>query len=223
MNKDFLVFKDEDFFKMRFNIVTVDTSEKIIDKFPELKLYPEFASQTAVLYYPEDEVPITWPRDFICRYMLYAYDPMSPFQQIKDIDERKNKALEKAGIPSINSNPLKKGYVKEANLVLKCFFKILNDREYELWQTGNEFFSELTGNVREPLTPDLLSEDKMATTFRNRFQNFKDAIALNAELFILEQKMFSNNEDLRAIIMNKSETNNQKSGKIERLAQSKKK
>lgn len=216
MNKDFLVFKDEDFFKMRFNIITVDRTENIIDRFPELKLYPEFANT--------DLVRVTewsWSRDCVIRYIMYAYDPMSPFQQIKDINERKNKAIDKSNLfdcPGLEE--LKGGSSKDANEILKCFFKILNDREYELWQTGNEFFSELTGTVREPLGE--LTEDKMATTFRNKFQNFKDAIALNAELRIIEDKMFAGNEDLRKM-MTKNDTNNSKSGKIEQRANNKKK
>ena len=112
---------------------------------------------------------------------------------------------------------IKQGFCQEANDILKCFFKIINDRLYELWQTGNEFFSDLTAQVREAIAPEDLTPEKMAVTYRNKSQNYKDAIALNDELTKIEKVLFAGNEDLQKI-MAQSDTTNGKKGKIEQRA-----
>ena len=193
--------KDSDFNKMKFNINTVPLTHKIVDYFPELRIYPEFNDED--IEWEIGGSPITLSRDEMSRFIIFSYDPNSPLLQFPDISERKKLAYQRATgktsrVPQYIIEAMN-GNCQGVNDILKCFFKILNQRNFELWITATEFFAELTESVRQPIPPGV-ADDKMAVAYKNKNQNMNDAIALNEKIATLETHMFDGNEDLQKII-----------------------
>lgn len=217
-------YKDEEFSKMKFNIVGEFADKEVIFLYPQLRGYEVFDRElpVEVKYSEESEVDFL-NRDKVIRFSMFYVDPKSPFITLPDIEARKLLAAKKAKLDPAEKavRHLMDGYVNEANEIISALFKEYNNRLYEIWFSGVEAFSEIIGKVRSRVNEDSLADDKLLAAYKIKRVNFTDALAMHKDLEEIENNLFSGNDNLRKIVEETS-TAVIKGNKLERMAHKKK-
>jgi len=143
---------DKEFSRLRIPVHTVDRGQDILHKFKELAQFEEFSQ------YPNGD------RNNVIRYVVYAYDPESPFVKNSTLDliKRREAAAESAGfernkktgkfadstysIINMESEPVN-------NMVL-CYLKVIHNYTWVQITTDEQLFWEYTKLLNQPLSND---------------------------------------------------------------------
>ncbi len=141
-----------DFSRLKIPVHTVEKGQDIIHKFRELAQFDEFA------LYPNPN------RNNVIRYVIYAYDPESPFVKNSTLDliKRKEMAAEYAGFernkktgvfPESDCNMMNLK-IEEVNDMIFCYLKIINNYTWVQITTDEQLFWEYTKLLNQPLSND---------------------------------------------------------------------
>jgi hypothetical protein len=172
----------------KYDLTNIPQDADLLEVFPELKAYDEFAS-------------FTGDKRFV-RYVLLAYNKdCKEIGTISNIATRKETALIQAGFKKT-----KRGFEDEAvsdviamkdpdvvRLIFR-FFKIQNDRLYASWISGQELFWQQLEMVATPIDMADLGEDKAQKAMETKASNFTKSNNVSEELEKIEQRLFADNE-----------------------------
>jgi len=174
--------------------------------YDDLLQYPEFDSALVTEKYTVDageneagEPMLVYP-DFVFdtkaafKYLILVYAPDSEIGKIKDLRERKEKAVKLAKIPKdhvervlSNENPM-------IGDMLTRFFRVYEDFDYELLISGKEALVTLLEVVRKPMDSRLL-DDKERNAVKAKKECFEDAQFIMAELRKMLNELAGKSED----------------------------
>ncbi len=112
----------------------------LIDQYEELRYYPEFM----LLENP------------VLKFLMYRLDPDSPVQKV---NEKNVEAAKLAGITEDEADRCMKGQSEVFNEAMTIFFRLLNNRIWEVYQSGEIALNNLLKRVRTDISTDL-EEDK---------------------------------------------------------------
>lgn len=139
----------EGFDRLRIPVHTVEMGQDIVDKIKELQQYEEFSR------YPHKD------RNYAIRYVVYAYDPESPFVKngTYDLPKRKEAAADGAGFERNKKTGRFSDDVyemmdfknEEVNKMIFCYLRILNNYTWVQITTDEQLFWEYTKLLMEPL------------------------------------------------------------------------
>ncbi len=137
------------FNRLKIPVHTVEFGQDIVDKFRELQQYVEFSK------YPHKD------RNFVIRYVVYAYDPESPFvkNSASELSKRKEAAADEAGFERNKKTGKFTDEVyemmdfkkEEVNNMIFCYLRILNNYTWVQITTDEQLFWEYTKLLMEPL------------------------------------------------------------------------
>lgn len=142
---------ENNFNKLRIPVHTVEKGQDIVQKFREFQMHEEFSQ------YPHAD------RNNVIRYVVYAYDPESPFvKNATDISKRKEAAAEEAGFERNKRSGLFTEHTydfmdfknEEITKMIICFLKIINNMTWTQITTDEQLFWEYTKLLLEPLKND---------------------------------------------------------------------
>lgn len=200
-----------DFSKLKIPVNLVPLGDDVVDFFRELKAQEEFSS-----YSIKD-------RNKIVKYVIYAYDPKSPFVEnsTSDLTKRKENAAEEAGF---ERNPTSGKFKQEvydlielfnedANEMIFCYLRMINNRTWTLIVTNEQVFAEYTRLLMEPVAYSSyarkkategedkqveVKDDKKLLEAANVKAKLRDECKMiAADLDTLYKTLFGNNEDLK--------------------------
>lgn len=98
-----MIYSEEDFDKLTYPVHKLDPSKSIMETYKEFKSYPEFNLKT------------TFEPNKLLRYIIYCYDPYTPFKREPDLPMQKMMAADKAGFKH------KQGiFEDEVNALMMC-------------------------------------------------------------------------------------------------------
>lgn len=187
-----------DFSKMIFDVSQIPQGTDIIQKLPRLAVYDEFSKYGGT--------PAGLPhRDNTIRYVMYAYDKGSPFQEFKSLPERNERCLLEAGFKKNKKNEWEegmqlmiKGAIPEVNQMIGCFlFKIQNCRKFNLYNGMEKAFQDIIENMYSAV--DNLESDKKERAFKIKIENSVSAITMIGTMEKLEGELFMHREDIKEI------------------------
>jgi hypothetical protein len=187
-----------DFSKMLFDVSQVPQGTDLIQKFPRLAVYDEFA-----LY---GGTPAGLPhRDNTISYIFYAYDKRCPLHEIKTLPERTDKCLIMAGFKKNNKNEwsdeiqkMVVGAIPEVNKMIRCFlFKIQNCRKFNVYNGMEKALQDIIENMHSPIED--LEADKKERAFKLKIENSESAVAMINSLENLEKELFMDDEVIKEI------------------------
>lgn len=138
-----------DFSRLKIPVHTVEKGQDIVHKFRELDQYEEFSR------YPNAN------RNNVIRYVVYAYDPESPFIKNSTLDLIKRKEIaaeyagfernKKTGLFSDSDYEIMNLQVEEVNNMILCYLKIINNYTWVQITTDEQLFWEYTKLLNQPL------------------------------------------------------------------------
>lgn len=175
-----------------------------------------------------EHVPVytTIPRDLLLRYVMFAYSrgsayvgmPISPAERRAyslALAEKQYNACNRGDyeVDAEARQLIIDGTVPEVNDMITCYFKVLNDRDYELYVSALESFSQLLVKVREPLDENKLTDDKVTAGYLLKKKCLDDAFSIQEKLKNIEADLFP------GIVP--SEVQAERGGSMERRARSK--
>ena len=113
-------FRRKDFNNLLLNCYDVNDSDDIFKVFPILDKYKVF---TAMCRYKkgDDTVEILHDKTKLIKYIIYTYDPNSPFKKINDTLERRAAAAEFAGYEVTNKN-----FDEAVDKMIRCILPEVN-------------------------------------------------------------------------------------------------
>jgi hypothetical protein len=184
--------------------------EKIVDKYRYWKVLDETSGNG------EWKIPEwVFEASIAAKYAMLVYLPDSPVSDIKDLDERKARAAEMAGI--------KKKYLPlTGNLMIgdmaTRIFREVNDFDYELLISAKEAVEILMEVVRKPVDTRM-QDDKERNAVKAKKECYEDAKYMLSEIKKLYAQLREESVDV-AQHVNRSVF---KGGLIEKLAEKSKK
>lgn len=110
----------KDFNKLLLNCYGVHDDDDIFKVFPILTKYPEFGKRIKA---KEGDEPIEalHNRTKLIKYIIFAYDPNSPFQVIEDTLDRRAEAALEAGYETTN-----KKFPDAVDMMIRCIWPEVN-------------------------------------------------------------------------------------------------
>jgi len=128
-------------------------------------------------------------------YVMLAYAPDSSLANIKDLQIRKEKALNQSKIEKKYHSAILRNENPMIGDMITRLFRFLNDFEYELLISGKEAIQTLLEVVRKPIDTRL-QDDKERNAVKAKRECFDDAKVLMSEIRRIFNEMNNINEDL---------------------------
>jgi hypothetical protein len=165
-------------------------ADKIMEKY---RVWVEDDSETGEGHWAEPE----WMFDpkLAFEYVMLAYAPDSSLAKMKDLQVRKEKAMEQGNIPKEYAPAILRNENPMIGDMITRLFRELNDFEYELIISGKEAIQTLLEVVRKPVNSRLL-DDKERNAVKAKRECFDDAEAMMGRIKSLVNQMSDINEDL---------------------------
>jgi hypothetical protein len=142
----------KEFSRLRIPVHTVEKGQDIVHKFKELEHFPEFS------LYPHAD------RNNVIRYVVYAYDPESPFVKNSTLDliKRRETAAEHAGFErnkktgkfTDSTYQIINMEVEAVNNMIFCYLKVIHNYTWVQITTDEQLFWEYTKLLNQPLVND---------------------------------------------------------------------
>ncbi len=178
---------------LKIPVHTVEFGQDIVDKLKELQQYEEFAR------YPSKD------RNFVIRYVAYAYDPESPFvkNSTSELSKRKEVAADQAGF----ERNAKTGKFAESvyemmdfknedvNKMIFCYLRILNNYTWVQITTDEQLFWEYTKLLNDPLKND--DEKKLMETANIKGKLREERNKIKQDLDKYYKEFYGDNTDLQ--------------------------
>lgn len=185
-----------DFSRLLVPVHTVEMGQDIIHKFPELRDFPEFSM------YAEGD------RNYVIRYVVYAYDPESPIvkKSIMTLAKRKEAAADLAGFERHKKSGLFEDGVYEimdlkneaVTAMILRYLKIVNSLAWTQIVTYEQQFWEYAESLLDPLKKEKDTDEKkfmeslnIKGKIRVEFNNIKQ------DLESLKKEFYGTNADLQ--------------------------
>ena len=137
-------FQESDFQYLKYNPYPLPQTTNLLDKFPELKRFPEYSKE------------IQLDKDKVLRYIIYAYDRKSPLLSEKNLVKRKMLACKVAGFeledgkyPELVEFMIK-GKNHIINRMICCYARNQKSTHYALLVSGMESFYENLAKLSAP-------------------------------------------------------------------------
>jgi len=153
--------------------------------------YPEFNAEKIIERYQiwvvDDQVsgdghfadpPWMFEPATAARYVMLVYIPESPIEHIRDLVEKKNRAIEMAGVPD-DALPLTRNLM--IGDMATRIFRELNDFDYEMLISAKEAVEILMEVVRKPVDTRL-QDDKERNAVKAKRECYDDAKYLLTEI-----------------------------------------
>ena len=186
------------FQNLRFKVHEVPQKTELLIKFPELGACEEFRNYTG------------GDRNYVIRYISYAYDPGSDlYNDFTDIFRIKEAA---ADLAEFQRNP-KTGKFDESvyammrmentaiNDMIFSFLKIINNHTWAQIQVNEQMFWEYARLLSEPVTGEGSKDILQAADIKKKLREEIKTIATDLDVFY--KQMFGDNEDLKNIVKKK--------------------
>lgn len=164
--------------------------EKIRDRYKRWVEHDEESGEGEFIY-PE------WLFDpkLAFEYVMMAYAPDSSSAKIKDLQVRKENALQQSKVPEDQWDMILRNENKMIGDMITRLFRELNDFDYELIISGKEAVQTLLEVVRKPMNAALL-DDKERNAVKAKKECFEDAQDIMKRIKDLISQMKDVNEDL---------------------------
>jgi hypothetical protein len=139
-------FKSVDFKDLKYNCHAVDSKKKVLDEFPELQRFPEFAL-------PLENID----HDKVIRYVIYAYDKRSPLLSEKNLIKRKMLACKLAGFELVDNKyeasveAMIRGHNTFITRMICRYCRNQRDLTYALMVAGLESFFDSMAKLSAPI------------------------------------------------------------------------
>jgi hypothetical protein len=184
-----------DFSKMIFNVYDVEDNVDLLDRFPRLNAYEEFAS-----YSKRD-------RDKLFRFIFYAYDKNSPLMDYRIQRERLFHAFELSEITPKHREKILSGGVPELDSMVRVFLsKIINNRKFELYISMCAALDDLLDIISKPIEKGEKDDPKkLQDANKVRYTNSTNAKDLINDIEKLEEELFPHFDEVRGLLLNDKE------------------
>jgi hypothetical protein len=202
--------------------------KEFFEKYEYLRSYSEFISEKIELKYryfiKDDEVSGDghWDTphwmfdvDLATKYAMLVYLPDSPISHVKELDERKARAVEMVGIPQ-EFLPLT-GNLMLGDMATRIFREV-NDFDYELLISAKEAVEILMEVVRKPVDTRL-QDDKERNAVKAKRECYDDAKYMMGEI----KKLFAQLNDESVDVAEHANRSVFRGGLQEKLAEKTKK
>lgn len=157
-------------------------------------------------YKQPDESDLSCSTDTLASYVISVYSKDGEQKDTISIIDRKLFAIKKYGISKGDAEKLLKNNSISAAYMISSFFKIYNERQFELYVSALEAATILLDVVRRPIN-DFLEDEKWLSALKAKKQGFSDAKELiNEANAIAESMTGSKNSDIEDAV-NKSAFN----------------
>lgn len=181
----------------------------ILEKHKYLLEYPEFNEEAILKKYTSFVVrdKVSGEREAILpififdvknayEYIVHMYSEETPLNAIEDTNIRKEKAMQLAGVPEFakasilnNDNPMISDMVTR-------YFRMRNNFDYELLESGREAIAILLDVVRTPISKEL-EDDKARNAAKAKRECYEDAQYIIKEIKKLQNELFDKgNQDV---------------------------
>lgn len=186
------------FQNIRFKVQEVPHGTELLLKFPELGACEEFRN-----YGSGD-------RNYVIRYICYAYDPGSDlYKDYTDIFKIKEAAADLAEFPRSEKTGKFEEKVyqmmrmenSEINDMVIAFLKMINNHIWAQIQVNEQMFWEYARLLSEPVTGEGSKDILQAADIKKKLREEIKTIATDLEGFY--KQMFGDNEDLKNIVKKK--------------------
>lgn len=183
---------------LRFKVHEVPHGTELLLKFPELGDCEEFRNYT------------NGDRNYVIRYIGYAYDPGSDlYKDYTDIFKIKEAAAALAEFPRNEKTGKFEEKVYQMmrmensaiNDMIIAFLKIINNHIWAQIQVNEQMFWEYARLLAEPVTGEGSKDILQAADIKKKLREEIKTIALDLEGFY--KQMFGDNEDLKNIVKKK--------------------
>lgn len=181
------------FDRLKIPVHTVEFGQDIVDKFRELQQYTEFSK------YPHKD------RNYVIRYIVYAYDPESPFvkNSASELSKRKEAAAEEAGFERNKKTGKFADEVyeimdfkkEEVNDMIFCYLRILNNYTWVQITTDEQLFWEYTKLLNQPLANDDEKKLMESANIKGKLREERNKIKLDLDKYYKE--FYGDNIDLQ--------------------------
>ena len=144
-----MIQEENKFLNLRFKVHQVPQGTELLIKFPELGANKEFSS------YSDGD------RNFIIRYIMYAYDPKSDLIELfpDNLSQRKEAALIEAGIQRNKKDEFDQKYQdimelknEKATDMIFAFLRILDNKTWMMIVSTEEMFLEYQRLIMRPIS-----------------------------------------------------------------------
>lgn len=188
--------------RLKIPVHKASKDEDLLDKFEVFRNHKEFSD------YPKQI------RNKAIKYVVFTYDPNSPFvlDSVSDLKKRKEAAAEAAGFLRDPRTGKFDELVKEimelrdedTNAMIFKFLQIINNRTWTLIVTNEQIFDEYTALLMEPVKSAAGTDDKKVLEAANIKSKLREECKVIAdELEKLYKKLFGDNDDLKDVIVAK--------------------
>lgn len=187
-----------DFSKLKIPVNKVPFGQDIINEFKELQVHEEFAR------YPHAD------RNNVIRFVVYAYDPKSPFVEnaASDLKKRKESAAEEAGFNRNEKTGRFEGKIVEimamendsTNEMIFCYLRLINNRTWKLISTYEQVFSEYIKLLMTPISDSDIDSKKLLEAANVKAKLREECKIIATDLDSLYKTLFGDSEDIKEII-----------------------
>jgi hypothetical protein len=188
--------------RLKIPVHKIPENEDLVSKFDVFQQYKEFTDCPKA------------SRNKVIKYVVFAYDPGSPFvmDSVSDLKKRKEAAAEAAGFLRTPTTGLFDELVKEimelkneeTNAMIFKFLQIINNRTWTLIVTNEQIFDEYTALLMEPVKSTSATEDKKVLEAANIKSKLREECKVIADdLKKLYKEFFGDNDDLKDKIVAK--------------------
>lgn len=186
------------FQNIRFKVHEVPQGTELLIKFPELGACQEFMN-----YFSGD-------RNYVIRYICYAYDPESDlYKDFTDISKIKEAAADLAEFPRNEKTGKFEEHVymmmrmenSAVNDMIIAFLKILNNHIWAQIQVNEQMFWEYARLLAEPVTGAGSKDILQAADIKKKLREEIKTIATDLKDFY--KQMFGDSDELKNIVKKK--------------------
>jgi len=184
---------NNDFNRLHIPVHTVEKGQDIVNKFKELQEHIEFSM------YPHSD------RNDVIRYVVYAYDPESPFvkNSTSELSKRKEAAADAAGFErnkrtglfAANVTELMELRNEEVNRMVICYLKMLHNYTWTQIVTYEQLFWEYISLLLEPLVNT--DEKKLMEAANIKGKLREECNKIKQDLDKFKKEFYGDNADLK--------------------------